>query len=223
LNNSQASLAPRDPSGIDRKTPWATGLAVLCVAFAVGCGDDPVAQFDLLYQVRCDVAGGCAAIPPRDINQLAGAGGFNLDCSVAESGGNQLLQVTAKAADNSYGIELRNVSFPPGGGPVGPGCRATVYEDGNRYEATCSAAQPAGDCLTSQGCEAACRIYDVVVSPLEDDVVVSMNFYCQGLFSPALGRGNSRELTAPGGGFSGEQAPDHPAMFALTNCTGLVE
>jgi len=195
-----------------------TSLLALVPGSLVGCGgDDPSPLFaDVQWQIQCRCMGMCSGIPGRDINHLDGEEGHRVACEVFSRGDRSVLTASAFQG-SSYGIEIRDAEFPPGGGPVsGSGCTVRVVESGNEYRAACGANPPS----ESQPC----RISELMETEDEDgNPQIQGKLVCAGLPATA-GSMTVRELTFPRASVDSTMCPfptPDPAQFRFVNCRGL--
>jgi hypothetical protein len=199
-------------------------LAPLSLA-AIACGDDPLPVFiDTQFQISRDFGGGLAGTP-RDILNSDGVDGLDLRCSVRPDGSNQVFALNASKG-NEFGIELRNVVFPNGGGGlVGTSCVFVLRDGDNTYSGSCGSGQPAGHCVEDPretpgyDCVQPCRVFDISVGNGMHGPQVALKYYCQGL-GLATAPTTVVEVSANG---NGRMAQDFPASLAAANCDGLAQ
>lgn len=153
-------------------------------ACLVACGSSSPFEVSLVYQLRCDVAGGCVQPPSRRLVGEDATPGFNLQCSVTRSGEQATLQALAFFG-TEYGVEIERAAFDFDSGELARGdCRIQVQEDLS-YQGACgpdtpSAAQP-------------CRVGPI---DLTEPGLIRIPLLCIGL--PAQSAPNRvREVTDP--------------------------
>jgi hypothetical protein len=199
-------------------------LAPLSLA-AIGCGDDPLPVFvDVQYQLSREFGGGVVG-GMRNFFNSNGVDGLEATCSVRSSGANQIFSLSAYQGTD-FGIELRNVVFPAGGGElVGAACQIVILDEDNTYTGSCGSVQPAGDCTADPrmrpdyNCVQPCRVYEIRVGTGMQGPNVSLNFYCQGL---GLSTDPTRVVEVSING-NGTEAPMFPSSLIASNCDGLAQ
>ena len=190
-------------------------FSALSATVTLGCGgDDPAPLFaDLQWQVQCKIAGGCAGIPNRSINNLDGEDEHDITCNVTTVDAVQFLTFRAFLGTD-FGMSVTNARFPDGGGPlIGTDAVVEVEEGGNRFQGNAGANTP----TTGQPC----RISNLRISEESDGPTIFADLLCVGLparAAPSL----IREVTFPGASYDETTATmADPAKIRIVNCDGL--
>ncbi|MFI5308609.1 MAG: hypothetical protein ACHQ53_14715 [Polyangiales bacterium] len=122
-------------------------LILCCAPVAVSCvTNDPAPLYaDINYQVRCiDCEPRAVDDSAHHIAALNGENGFDVSCTVQQSGGRLVsfnaALIDAKHPTSSYGFEILQANVDKK--DPGAGCRVLVTEGSNTYEGRCTSGDP---------------------------------------------------------------------------------
>ena len=181
---------------------------------------------DAVWQVQCRCYGACSGMPSRDVQHLdgeahEGGGIIAVNCSLGDRGGGKVLTASVVNSEG-YGLEIRDVEFPIGGGPIsGPGCTVSVTEGGQEYRGQCGANPPS--------VVQPCRISNLTLNTdmdgnpqIEGDLLC---FHLAATADPTLRRELAKPDLAVSGAGMGEMCQPTDASeavhFRFVNCRGL--
>ncbi|RLB47057.1 MAG: hypothetical protein DRJ42_26295 [Deltaproteobacteria bacterium] len=195
-------------------------IVVASLPLVTACEEEAgPAHLTLNYQVACT---GCTGVPVRQISTLNGVEGNSISCSVSETEGQYLLNLSFSNPNTDpsggYGFDIRNAVVSTAGGPAQSGT-ITIIEQDNRFggrdygAASGSALAPGCGDEPPTACATPCRLYDISFEATPNGPAVLGSLECDGL-PLAADRTRTAEVHAP-------TAPAMPANFLFENCTGL--
>ncbi|MBW2464506.1 MAG: hypothetical protein JRH11_22855 [Deltaproteobacteria bacterium] len=191
-------------------------LVVATLPLVTACGEEAGPAFLFLnYQMECT---GCTGVPTRQIDTLDGVNGNSISCSVTETSGQYLfnLSFAHPSGDplDDYAFKIENAVVSVSGGPASR-ANIEVTELGNRFEGAASGSALAPGCADEPptACTTPCRLYDISFENSANGPAVLGSLECDGL-PLAADRTRTAELHAP-------TDATMPANFLFENCAGL--
>ncbi len=191
-------------------------LVVASLPLVTACEEEAgPAHLTLNYQVECT---GCTGVPTRQIETLNGVNGNSISCSLSETEGQYLFNLTFAHPSGDpledYAFKIENAVVSVSGGPASRG-NIEITELGNRFEGSASGSALAPGCGEEPptACATPCRLYDIRFESTPNGPAVLGSLECDGL-PLAADRTRTAEVHAP-------TDSTMPANFLFENCSGL--